>query len=166
MTTSPPARVILQLLAGTDNKGQAVLEKVVAQPLAEADTFELLRTPLFIRNLAAGDHFRVSSTVPGTFTVTRRSGKLSIRVFRKENIDSLEQQLSPEVEKLGGSLDVKTERALAYSLHVNIGFAAIETLFDNKMAEFRDSVWFYGNIYDPADGVTPLHWWDEFLNQV
>ncbi len=78
----------------------------------------------------------------------------------------MEEYLTPEVEKLGGSLDCKTERALAYSLHVNIGFAEIERLLDGAMARFKDSVWYYGNIYDRQDGVTPLHWWDEFLNTV
>lgn len=73
------------------------------------------------------------------------------------------EELKPKVEKLGGSLDIATERALAFSIHVNIGFSAIEALFDEVMGRYPDTVWFYGNIYDPRDGVTPLDWWGEFI---
>jgi hypothetical protein len=87
-------------------------------------------------------------------------------VFRKDNISLLEQNLTPEVEKQGGSLDLQTDRALVYSIHVNVGFADIERLFDGIMANYTDSVWYYGNIYDREDGTTPLHWWDAFLNEI
>ena len=55
---------------------------------------------------------------------------------------------------------------VSYSIHVNLGFAAIESLFDSAMATYPDSVWYYGNVYDPSDGVPPLNWWDSFINQV
>ncbi len=78
----------------------------------------------------------------------------------------LENNLTPQVEMQDGSLDIKTDRALSYSIHVNLGFAAIEEIFDNAMTAYPDSVWYYGNVYDPTDGVTPLNWWDSFINQV
>src|SRR5690606_21604900 len=100
------------------------------------------------------------------FRVLRRSGQLAIRVFRKSAIDDLERELTPEVEKLGGRLELASERALVYTLHVNIGFSAAESLFDGFMGRFAGTVWYYGNGYDPKDGVTPLNWWIEFLGQV
>lgn len=158
--------VLLQLLAGLNEQGRPVLEKVEAYALSENGVFELIHSPLFIRNLAAGDIFRVSDQQPGKFKVLRRSGNLSVRVFRKQGIDELATELTPEVEKLGGTLDRSAEMALVYSLHVNIGFSAIETLMDRFMGQYPGMVWYFGNVYDPADGVTPLNWWDEFVNQI
>lgn len=155
----------MQLVAGTDSRGAPVLEKLGVALLGDGQ-FELLRSPLFVRDLAAGDIFTCNENNPADYRVLRRSGNLAIRIFRKSDIAEVEEALTPEVKKLGGSLDLQTDRALVYSLHVNIGFGPIEQLFDGAMARFRDAVWYYGNIYDRADGVTPLHWWDAFLNQV
>lgn len=160
-----PATGWLQLVAGTDNRGMPVMEKLPVKIL-EMGQFELLKSPLFVREMAAGDIFTCEEDNPADYKVLRRSGNLAIRVFRKENIGEVEEHLTPEVEKLDGSLDLKIDRALVYSLHVNIGFADIERLLDGTMAKFTDSVWYYGNIYDREDGTTPLNWWDEFLNTV
>ena len=157
---------MLQLLAGEDASGQAVMEQLEAFAMEEKGCFELIRSPLFVRNLAAGDVFRLQEGSKGRFTIVRRSGKLAIRVFSREDVEGLALNLSPEVEKLDGSLDLQTPRALVYSLHVNIGFSAIEQLFDSFMTRYPDTVWYYGNIYDPQDGVTPLNWWDDFINQI
>ena len=157
---------LIQLLAGMDGQGSPVLEKLEVEFQQQADTYKLLRSPLFVRNLAKGDVFTCAQDNPAGYQVKERSGNLALRVFRKESINELEEILSPEIEKLDGSLDLQSERALVYSLHVNIGFAEIEKLFDGAMARYTDSVWYYGNIYDPADGLTPLNWWDEFINQV
>lgn len=167
-TQAPPRRtkeVRLQLLAGFDSQGQAVLEKLEAWALEAEHCYELIRTPLFVRNLAAGDIFRLTRQTAGDFKVLRRSGRLSVRVFRRSGLADLERELTPEVEKLDGTLDRSSERALAYSVHVNVGFAAVEALFDRFTQAFPGSTWLYGNVYDPADGTTPLNWWHEFLNQ-
>lgn len=166
METDSRQTVELQLLAGVDAVGKSVMENVEVYALTKKNHFEMIRSPLFLRNLAAGDIFSIDGTKPGLTKVEQRSGRLCIRVFRKENIEELELRITPEVEKLDGSLDIVTEKALVYSLHVNIGFGEIESLFDGFMAQFTDSVWYYGNVYDPNDGITPLSWWDEFLNTV
>lgn len=158
--------VILQLPAGLDRDGQQVLERIQACPLDREGYYEILQSPLFIRNLARGDIIAVKADRPEHFTLIQRSGNLAIRVFRKSDLAELELTLTPEVEKLEGSLDLQTQRGLSYSLHVNLGFAAIETLFDNIMASFPGAVWYYGNVYDPADGTSPLNWWDSFINQI
>lgn len=159
-------KTMLQILAGVDSNEKPIMENVEVYRLEKEHHFELIKSPLFVRNMAAGDIFFLNQKEPGSAKILQRSGKLCIRVYRKENIESLELMLTPEVEKLDGSLDIQADRALVYSLHVNNGFGAIEALFDSMMAEFTDSVWYYGNIYDPVDGSTPLNWWDEFLDQV
>lgn len=166
MTTNDDENIgWVQLMAGTDHRGMPILENLPVKRV-QAGEYELLKSPLFVRDLAAGDIFTCEHDNPASYTVLRRSGNLAIRIFRKVDLDLLEQELTPEVEKLGGSLDVKTDRGLAYSLHVNIGFADIERLFDGIMANFIDAVWYYGNIYDREDGTTPLYWWDDFLDTV
>src|SRR5690606_1863395 len=139
------SEVILQLRAGLDPQGVPVLEQVEAWTLSCPGLYELMKTPLFLRNLAAGDVFRTVEVPPGGYRVVARGGRLAIRVFRREGLDALEEELTPEVEKLGGSLDRRSDRGLAYSLHVNVGFAAVEELFDRVMGRFPDSVWYYGN---------------------
>ena len=156
-------RAELQLYAGENTQGQPVHETVQAWVMEEDNCYELIHSPLFVRNLAAGDVFRMEKGRTGRFTVLKRSGKLAIRIISKASIEALMEELKPKVEKLEGSLDISTERALAFSIHVNIGFSTIEALFDEVMGRYPDTVWFYGNIYDPRDGVTPLDWWDEFI---
>ena len=159
-------QAILQLPAGYDNDGQRVLEKVEVYVLEQADHYELKRTPLLVRGLAKGDIICVNQQKTDKFIVVKHSGNLAVRVFRKRDIELLESNLTPLVEMHDGALDIKTDRALSYTIHVNLGFSEIESLFDNAMAAYPDSVWYYGNVYDPADGVTPLNWWDSFINQV
>ena len=138
----------VQLTAGQDEQGQKVLESVPVYVLEKAGHFEIKKSPLFVRNLAKGDIIHIDRQNPDRFSLIERSGNLALRVFRKSDLDILENSLTPEVEKLDGTQDIKTERALSYSFHVNLGFAAIETLFDNAMARYPDSVWYYGNVYD------------------
>lgn len=153
----------VELYAGERPDGQPVLETVQVWMMEEEHCHELIHSPLFARNVAAGDVVRLEKGRTGRFEVLKRSGKLALRVISKASIEALAEELTPRVEKLDGSLDIRTERALSYSLHVNIGFSAIEALFDEVMSRYPDTVWYYGNIYDPRDGVTPLNWWDEFI---
>ena len=89
-----------------------------------------------------------------------RGGNLCLRVFMREPNEALEQQLTGEIEKLGGHLDISSERALVYSIHFGVGFQAIEKLLDAnvKTGEVR---WLYGNVYD--DQGEPLNWWQDLL---
>ena len=159
-------QAILQLPAGQDSEGQQVLEKLEVFVLEQAGHYELKKSPLLARGIAKGDIICVDPKHANKFIVAKRSGNLAVRVFRKTAIEALESHLTPKVEVNEGALDILTDRALCYSVHVNLGFSAVEAIFDSAMASFPDSVWYYGNVYDPADGVTPLNWWDSFINQV
>ena len=125
----------------------------------------LLRSPLLTRNLASGDTLRIINAETAEYELEKRSGNLSIRVFRKHQIQELEEQLTSALEKLGGSLDFATDRALVYSVHVSIGFHTIENELNRACQTFAESVWYYGNVYDPEDGTTPMEWWLEFEKQ-
>ena len=155
----------LPFLAGFDDAGQAVFESLEVEVLqASADQVRLLKSPLLTRNLAAGDKLKVIDAASAKYELLQRSGNLCVRVFRRNEIAALSDYLSPQVEKLGGSLDLQTDYALVYSIHFTIGFTTIEELLNNASKDYLETVWYYGNVYDPEDGTTPLLWWQEIEN--
>ncbi len=171
------APVTISLVAGYRNDGEPVLEKLVVEAMAPASKaretiapatkeYRLLKSPAFVRSLAAGDRIRYPADTPAGYELIKRSGNLCIRVLRKEGIEEVANTLSPELELLDGTLDLQSPRVLVYSIHVSIGFQNIEILLDRVIGQFPGTVWYYGNVYDPADGVTPLDWWQEFLAPV
>lgn len=152
----------VELLAGIHPENrQPIFEQVLASP-AEADNeYRLLKSPLFVRGVAAQDIVRLHPDARGRYALVQRSGILALRVFFKQPDANLEGQLTAEVEKLGGSLDIHTERALVYSIHFGVGFQAIESLI-NGLTAGKPVQWMYGNVYDPESGE-PLNWWQDML---
>ncbi len=176
------APVTISLIAGYRNDGEPVMEKLAVEAMAPATNspapnapanklsgtkeYRLLKSPAFVRSLAAGDRIRFPADNPAGYELLKRSGNLCIRVLRKNGIEEVANALSPELELLDGTLDLQSPRVLVYSIHVSIGFQSIEILLDRVIGQFPGTVWYYGNVYDPADGVTPLDWWQEFLAPV
>jgi hypothetical protein len=150
---------VIELFAGQNPHGQPVVERLPVD-VTEQDECRLLQSPLLVKGLARGDLIKLDRGA-GEFTLRQRSGNLCIRVFSRGDIRILDEAITPEMEKLGGQLDLETPRALVYSIHVSCGFEPIEKLLNAHMTP--DSAWFYGNVYDPADGVTPLNWWVDIL---
>lgn len=163
----------IPLIAGYRPDGEGIVEQVTVTPVgadgkptsmsSSTAQYRLLRSPAFVRGLAAGDKIRFPADTPEGYELIKRSGNLCLRVLSKSNMDEVLQVLTPEIELLDGILDVDTPRLLVYSIHVSIGFQAIELLLDRITGQFGGTLWYYGNVYDPADGVTPLDWWQEFL---
>lgn len=153
----------IAFFAGIGADEQPVFESLQVEVVdSAAQTVRLLKSPLLIRNLAAGDVIELKNPATGDYEMQRRSGNLSVRVFRMEDLQELAQFLVPEMEKLGGQVDLQTERGLSFSIHFSIGFKVIEEVLNRACTRFSESVWYYGNVYDPADGSTPLNWWLEF----
>ena len=167
-TNSPYAAEIFELpfLAGINPDGDTVFESLEVELVEDTeDEVRLVRSPLLTRNLAAGDKLKVVNPSAAEYELLRRSGNLSIRVFRLHQLEVLAESLTAKIEKLGGSLDRQTDRALVYSIHFSIGFQVIEDLLSAVCKDYPDTVWYYGNVYDPEDGTTPLQWWLEFEDQ-
>ncbi|MDP1932664.1 MAG: DUF4265 domain-containing protein [Gammaproteobacteria bacterium] len=170
--TSPPLSI--SLIAGYRSDGEPVMEKITVSvvepdPAAKNATgtqYRLLNSPGFIRGLAAGDRIRYPAETETGYELIKRSGNLCIRVLRKDNMEEVAQVLTPKLELMDGSLDLQSPRLLIYSIHVTIGFQPIEIILDRVTGQFPGTVWYYGNVYDPTDGVTPLEWWQEFLAPV
>jgi hypothetical protein len=157
----------LPLLAGLNPEGEPIFEQVaVAAVEGSSDEFRLLRAPAFVRGLARGDRIRFPARTELGCELLQRSGHLTIRVFRKFNIEQAEQMLTPEFELLDGTLEQQSAGMLVYSIHVSIGFQQIELLLDKAVGQFSGLVWYYGNVYDPKDGVTPLDWWQDFAHNI
>jgi hypothetical protein len=158
------------LIAGYRADGEAIVENVPVSVLpvktGEDPTYQLLRSPGFVRGLASGDKIFYPANTAAGYKLLKRSGNLSIRVLSKDNIDEIAYTLTPEIELMDGILDMQAERLLVYSIHVSIGFQTIELILDRIIGQYSGTVWYYGNVYDPADGVTPLDWWQEFLAPV
>ena len=173
-TESPVTETVeLSLLAGIHPNGQPVLEKVraLAQPAqkqASNNTYRLLQSPLFVTGVACGDLIEMLNNNPGRFRVRERSGQLAVRVFCRDDISALAEELTPAVEMLDGTLDVQTPRTLVYSIHVAVGFSEIERVFDavvspTTAATSGTAQWSYGNVYDAETGA-PLDWWESLLS--
>jgi hypothetical protein len=152
---------VIELFAGMGPKGTPIVEKL---PVRELDNsqLQLVQSPAFVKGLASGDVIRCDSPTQ-EFDIVQRSGNLSIRIFSRDDITHLLEALTPELEKLGGELDLETPRMLVYSIHVSCGFAAIENILNQHVGKDGNSNWMYGNVYDPIDGQTPLNWWHDIL---
>lgn len=155
--------IVLDALAGVHPDGQPVLEKLRALATDEKNRYRLLQSPLFATGMACGDLVEPLQNNPGRFRVHERSGQLAVRVLRRDGIAALEAELTPALEKLDGELDVHSERALVYSIHVAVGFREIEQVLDRIVGAAGGATWSYGNVYDPASGE-PLDWWESLLN--
>jgi hypothetical protein len=152
---------VIELFAGLGANGKPIVEKLHVRELDNGE-MQLVKSPAFIKGLASGDVIRCD--VPNQeFDIVHRGGNLSVRVFSRSAIDLLADALTPEIEKLGGDLDIETPRMLVYSIHVSCGFSVIEDLLNQFVGKDGESAWMYGNVYDPIDGQTPLNWWQEIL---
>lgn len=153
----------IELIAGRHPNGEIIVERVLVAPQPAANSYQLLKSPVFVRGIARADVIEAMASPKGGFKVQQHGGNLCVRVFSKQAIAGLEQSLTIEVEKLGGDLDVSEERVLVYSIHVSCGFSAIESLFDEQLGNHPEVVWYYGNVYDPESGE-PINWWQSMLS--
>jgi hypothetical protein len=157
----------IELIAGRHPNGELVVEKILVNPQPEENSFQLLKSPLFVRGVARTDVIQLKKGTQGQFNIVKHGGNLCVRVFSKQDFNSpqmeaIEQALTSELEKLGGDLDIKEARALVYSIHVSCGFNVIEGILNNILSSLPDMAWLYGNVYDPDSGE-PLDWWQPIL---
>ncbi|MCV6614037.1 MAG: DUF4265 domain-containing protein [Cellvibrionaceae bacterium] len=153
---------VIELLAGYDAQGQPVLERIPVRTL-EDDSCQLVKSPAFIKGIASGDVIKVDAP-NNAFELVERSGNLCIRIYSRSGTEALAENLVPELEKLGAELDTENPRMLVLSIHVSCGFSAIEALLKQHV-QGPDAMWLYGNVYDPADGQTPLNWWQKIIDE-
>lgn len=151
----------VEVFAGLRPDGQPVAEKMQVSVLENGE-YQLVRSPCFIKGLASGDAIKFDES-DNSFEITKHSGNLCIRVIAREDLSKLAEDLTPLIEQLGGSLDFENQRMLVFSIHVSCGFKEVEAILNDHVDEDSGAIWFYGNVYDPEDGVTPLNWWKPIL---
>jgi hypothetical protein len=146
----------LNLLIDFSN-GTARTEPVHVQPMPSGN-YRLLHSPGFVQGIAAGDEFELLGA-NGEFRVLYRSGNLAVQVFATESISPLLPALAQLAGNLGGTLDGNLTKGAVLTIPVGSTFTAVEAALNAFIAQHPSCSWFYGNVYSPTDGVTPIGWW-------
>lgn len=157
----------VSLIAGRHPNGELIIEKILATPKPQDNSFQLLKSPMFVRGVARADVIQPLENTQGAFKVLQHGGNLAVRVFSKQSfstpaLEKIESALSSEIEKLGGDLDIKEDKALVFSIHVSCGFNTVEKILQDAIGDSDDVAWYYGNVYDSETGK-PLDWWQALL---
>lgn len=153
----------VRLLVETGPSGRPVHEDVPAA--REGDNWRLRASPGLAMGAAAGDLVRVAPD--HSFDVLERGRNIAVHVSApaaaRRELDALKSRL----ESLGGWCDgVGWTRDRASSLSVftvpfRAGFGPVEAALGEYARAVPKGEWYYVNVYDPADDVTPLNWWLE-----
>ena len=163
MTRIEAMRTTVNLVAEVKD-GKPVLENVVVERLGE-NHFHLVCSPGLVPGMAAGDEFELADHEMHGYRLLKRGGNICVQVFLPIDARTGLQTIVPLVEQLGGRLDgeaaVSRNSMLVFTFPVSAGFPAIEKLMARVKAISPDCEWFYGNVYDLKDGVTPLNWWSQ-----
>lgn len=137
--------------------GKVITEPVHVDRLANG-RLRLVHSPGLVLGIAAGDEFTLADE-SGTFEVVKRGGNLAIQVFSGQMASHL-AVLEGIAGSLGGVLDGNVEKGAVFTIPLKATFSAIERAFNEYCAENPEVEWYYGNVYSPEDGITPLRWWD------
>jgi hypothetical protein len=150
--------VMIDLFAGKKTSGEEVFEKINAEHLG-FQKYLIITSPGFALGVAAGDIIELSPDLRGRFSVVKRGGNLCIQILSEKGIKNICDKYTARIEKIGGWIDGEGPKVLVYTIPVSVGFRQVEEIMNNVALDFPDSEWYYGNVYDPEDGVTPLRWW-------
>jgi hypothetical protein len=146
----------LNLFAGRRSDSSRVDEEVLVRSLGSR-RFELLKSPGLVLGLAAGDVFELNDH--DEFVVVTRGRNLCVQLFFMTEPEALAQEANRRLEPMGGRLDGRAVHQLVYTVPVAAGFESIEGALRDLITKFPQVTWYFGNVYDPKDGVTPLNWW-------
>lgn len=137
-------------------------EALEAERLAP-NRYRLLYSPGVVEGVAKDDVIELLETDPKGFVVVSRSGYLCVWFYFPSpglNRGPEGEQVRTAVEQFGGVCDGGGNTHLVFSVPVSLGFPPVEALFDGLVAQYPDSSWLYGNVYDPWDEFKPLGWWE------
>jgi len=149
-----PERTSLQLVAGRKQSGQLVHEEVLVEKLSPTK-FRIIASPGYVLGVAAGDVIEPVGGV-GEFRVVERGGNVSIQIFGDNGL--VDDHLG-ELAGLSQAVDARGQDLTVLTVPLRLGFAHIENVLNAFCQRHPDVRWYYANVYDPSDGVTPLNWW-------
>ena len=148
----------IKIFAGKSTDGHAVYEELPVKKISQ-DKYLLLSSPGIVLGLARGDEiiFEISS---GKFRLTARGGNICLQLYVTQHMTTEVDKLITLVEKnLNGTLDGKTNKQVVFTIPFASGFTSIESLINCFIEANPGTEWYYGNVYDETDGITPLNWW-------
>jgi hypothetical protein len=152
---SESTRQTVRLVAGAKTSGEPVFEEVLVERLPTPGHVRVLASPGLVLDVAAGDVLKVDPESHGFSTVSR-GGNLAIQVYGPHAAaDSIEQEISA----IGGRIDGRERNLTVFTVPASVGFPAVEKILNSLTARHSEMEWYYGNVYDKDDGVTPLNWW-------
>jgi hypothetical protein len=146
----------LEAFAGNRPDGSIVYEELLVEPLGSG-RYRLLQSPGLVLGVAAADIFELTDA--RRVKVLERGGNLCIQIYCSPPTPQLERELTQRMQRLRGRLDGRSNRQLVYTVPASVGFPSVEEALDAIVKAFPTVEWFFGNVYDPNDGVTPLNWW-------
>ena len=141
------------MVAGTKSSGEPVFEQVLVDRLDDG-AYRVVATPGLVLGIAADDVVRV--TPEARYEIVERGGNLAVGVYGSHD---LVDEVTKDVWELGGSLDGRADNFTVYTIPVAAGFPQVERVFNDLVARHPEVEWYFGNVYDTEDGVTPLNWW-------
>ncbi|HEU4947869.1 MAG TPA: DUF4265 domain-containing protein [Kribbella sp.] len=152
----------VRLLVETALSSRPLYEDVPARA-TKGGRWILDATPGLALGAAAGDVVEVDKE--GAFRVTARGGNIAIHVSAAAGASQERDSLTEAIGSLGGRLDARawtrdgSSSLSVYTVPAAAGFGPIEQVLVEFASAAPGGEWYYGNVYDPADG-TPLNWWD------
>lgn len=149
----------VNLVARINPDGSPFYESVRVEDLGEK-RYRVLASPGLLEGFAGGDEIELTpGEEPPGFRVTKRGGNVCVQFYYKGDLKSCARDLGAKAAALSGRIDGEAPGLLVFTIPAAAGFPAIERIFYGAERQYPGSRWMYGNVYDPADGKTPLNWW-------
>jgi hypothetical protein len=152
---SDTRRRTLQLIAGRKSSGEHVIEEVLVDETDNPRVYRLVATPGLVLGVAAGDILDIDIDA-GTFEIVSRGGNISVQIYGPHDRADV---VRPQIASIGGYLDGRSNGLTIYTVPASAGFDKLERILNSAISENPQLEWYYGNVYDPTDGITPLNWW-------
>lgn len=148
----------INLYVGNSSSGERVYENLPVTPLGN-NKYKILSSPGLVLGIAKDDEIQYFPD-SGEFDLISRGRNLCIQLYLSPNgVKDLEMLTSQIKNELEGTIDGFTKKQAVFSVPVKIGFSKLEKILNQFVQTNPDCKWYYGNVYDIADGVTPLNWW-------
>ena len=152
-------RSTIDLEVGKNRDGSPFIESILVDVLGE-NRYRVVASPGLAEGIAADDEIELAPDERLGYRTLKRGGNISIQFFWHDgDIKKCLRELEPKAEAMGGRLDGETPGLLVFTLPAKAGFPTIERIFNDAKSRYPGSHWMYGNVFDPADGKTPLNWW-------
>ena len=144
-------------IEGTEDRTQPVEVESVSP-----DVYQILYSPGFVEDIAAGDVIRVTDETKGTFEVIKFGGNVSVKIADVESIIEKLQSIDDFLSSVAARRDGNLEHVAVWTIPVKSGFKNIEAAIAKACSLLKEPTWWYGNVYDAQDN--PLNWWQDHEN--